>query len=62
MGEQQPWVSDRARAEQERQRRFDLFDAIIDQALDGAGVTVPEAIRDYETEIAYNERQHASAE
>lgn len=56
-GEQEPWVSDRAKAEIERKRRVELFDELVDRALDGAGVTVPEAIIEYETELAYYEQQ-----
>lgn len=59
MGEQQPWVSDRARAEQERHRRVELFDAIIDKALDGE-VELNAAILDFETEIAYDEQRQAN--
>lgn len=56
-GEQEPWVSDRARAEIERKRRVVLFDELVDRALDGAGITVPEAIKEYETELSYYEQQ-----
>lgn len=60
--EQQPWQSGRAKAEVERLRRVQLFDELIDIALDGAGVTVPEAIKNYETELAYYEQQQSSTQ
>lgn len=60
-GEQ--WESGRARAERERLRRIELFDEIADRVLAATGIVNPtEVKKEYETEIAYYEQQHAAAE